>query len=306
MLTFNQLRAVVALNEHRNFHRAAEAISITQPALTLSIKNVEKTVGQPLFDRSQRSVRPTDAGLLVIAHAMDILAKYDDLGQALDEFSGLEQGDVEFGVAPFVVKRGLADVLGDFCRAHPSIRPRFNVAGFDNLHEQLLADQISFYVADSTLGTESETCNVEPLLDAEIAFVTRPGHPLARRKRILARDLIKYPFVGIASKIPARLRRWMLAGINTDQEHELLSRNYPFVVCDYYEATRVLLLSTDYLTGGPIDLVKKDLADGTLVRINLSGFDGIISIGAVTRSDRSLSPAATAMKQSFVNVYANR
>ena len=210
MLTINQLRAVVALHEHGNFHRAAESISITQPALTLSIKKAEKEIGQALFDRSQRAVRTTDAGNLVVAHGRDILARFQDLGDAMSEFSGLQQGEVVFGVAPFVVKSGLARVIRTFCRAYPSIRPRFNVASFDSLHQQLLADEISFYVADQTLGTEAESCDVVPLLDEEVTFFARPDHPLVQRKRVTASDMVRYPFV----VSPTRSRRSFGAGFS--------------------------------------------------------------------------------------------
>lgn len=306
MLTINQLRAVVALHEHGNFHRAAESISITQPALTLSIKKAEKEIGQALFDRSQRAVRTTDAGNLVVAHGRDILARFQDLGDALSEFSGLQQGEVVFGVAPFVVKSGLARVIRTFCRAYPSIRPRFNVASFDSLHQQLLADEISFYVADQTLGTEAESCDVVPLLDEEVTFFARPDHPLVQRKCVTASDMVRYPFVGVADKIPAKLRRWFLKGIRTDREREMLSRNYPFVVCDHYEASRVLLLSTDYVSGGPIDLVRKDLSRSTLGQISLSGFDSTIATGIIVRRDRTLSPAAQALSNCFVSVYESQ
>jgi DNA-binding transcriptional LysR family regulator len=181
-----------------------------------------------------------------------------------------------------------------------------SAASFDSLHAQLLNDEISFYVADQTLGVESERCDVQPLLDEEVAFVTKPDHVLANRTRVSPSDLVKYPFVGVADKIPAILRRWFLSGLTTDREQELLERNYPFVVCDHYEASRVLLLSTDYVTGGPIDLVQKDIDSGIVARLNLSKFDSVIATGLITRKDRTLSPASQALKRCFEDEYENR
>ena len=109
--------------------------------------------------------------------------------------------------------------------------------------------------------------------------------------------------MGVADKIPAKLKRWFLANLETDSERNLLERNYPFVVCDHYEASRVLLLSTDYVTGGPIDLVQKDIDRGIVTRLNLSKFDSIIATGLVSRSDRTLSPAAQALAQCFKETY---
>ena len=78
------------------------------------------------------------------------------------------------------------------------------------------------------------------------------------------------------------------------------------VVCDHYEASRVLLLSTDYVTGGPIDLVQKDIDSGIVARLNLSKFDSVIATGLITRKDRTLSPASQALKRCFEDEYENR
>ena len=305
MLNFNQLRAVVALHEHKNFHRAAKSLSITQPALSLSIQNIEELVGQTLFDRSYRSIRATDAGQLVIKYAKDILIEFNNLENALNDFSGVEQGEVEFGVGPYIVKKGFSTVIRKFCRTFPSIRPRFQVAAFDVLHEKLLADQISLYVADSSLGLDSSTCNVESLFEENITFVTRPDHPLTKRQRIQAKDLIQFPFVSVSHRDTSNFEHWFLSKLSTEKDQELFSRNYPFVVCDYYEATRALVLSTNYLAGGPMGLVQKDLSKGTLVELSVVGFDAKLCTGIVTRNDRTLSPATQALKSCFEKVYLN-
>lgn len=306
MLNFNQLRAVVALHDHRNFHRAAESISITQPALSLSIRKIEESLGQTLFDRSQRTVHPTDAGLLVVRHARDILGRFDSLENALEEFSGANRGEVEFGVAPYVVRSVFPAVIRRFCRAYPSIRPRFEVGAVDSLHSLLMSDQISLYVADAAMGEASECCAVESLFDEEIVYVARPGHPLANRRRVQAKDIVQFPFVAATDRASAELKQWFLSRLATDQERELMDQNHPFIVCDNYEATRALVLSTDYLTGGPAELVRKDTGNGRLIRIDISGFQQILSTGIVTRTDRTLSPAANALKQCFEGEYSKR
>ena len=304
MLNFNQLRAVVALHEHKNFHRAAKSLSITQPALSLSIQNIEDLVGQTLFDRSYRSVRATDAGQLVIKYAKDILVEFNNLENALNDFSGIEQGEVEFGVGPYIVKKGFSTVIRRFCRAFPSIRPKFQVAAFDVLHGKLLADEISLYVADSSLGLDSpSTCNVEPLFQENITFVARPDHPLTKGKRVRASDLVQYPFVSVSHRDTSNFERWFLSRLNSEQDREVFARNYPFVVCDYYEATRALVLSTNYLAGGPIGLVQRDISKGTLVELKVAGFDAELCTGIVTRNDRTLSPATQALKRCFEKVY---
>lgn len=303
MLNFNQLQAVTALHEHKNFHRAAESISITQPALTLRIQSVEELIGQTLFDRSQRSVRATDAGELVVSYAKEILGRFDDLENALSGFSDIEHGEVEFGVGPYIVKRGFAEVIRKFCGSYPSIKPRFRVAASDSLHAQLKADEISMYVAESSLGVEDESCTVEPLFVEEIVIVARPGHPLAQRKRVHAKDIVQYPMVGVTERVASDTESWFLARLNSDRERRLMAENQPYIVCDYYEATRVLVLSTDYLTWGPIELVRKDLDNGTLVKIGLPGFDPMLTTGIVTRQDRTLSPAAIALRGCFEQVY---
>ena len=299
MLSINQLRAAVALDTYKNFRRAAESISISQPALTLSIKNSEETIGKKLFDRSHSEVNTTEAGRLVVEHGRYILGKFGDLEIALNQYSDASSGEVEFGIGPYIVKNGFSSVLEEFCRLHPNIRPRFHVDASDSLQKMLMADQISFYVASSFLGEGSDVCTVQPLLEENVIFAARSEHPLCRKPSVDAKDLVNYPFVGVTEEIPSSLKDWFLSQLSTEKQIKLFSEYYPYIVCDYYEATCALLLSTDYLTGGPEQLLSRDLDNGPLRKIELKSFSGSMSTGIVSRNDRTMSPASLALQECF-------
>lgn len=83
MISLRQLQHLLAVAEHRNFGRAADALHITQPALSRSIQVIEAIVGASLFDRSRAGIEPTDIGRLLIRHADLLNASARDLDREI-------------------------------------------------------------------------------------------------------------------------------------------------------------------------------------------------------------------------------
>jgi|GEM_PF-2433474 len=286
------LRAVAALAEHQNFHRAAEELCITQPALTLSIKNTEELLGLTLFDRSKNPVTLTDAGQIVTRYAKEIIGKFDSLGTDLNAFQNLGTGEIRFGVGIHLVKNVFPKVIDRFCHNYPNVRPYFEVASFDHLHEALMDDRISFYVADIAMAQEEEALNIIELKTYPIILASRPDHPLLELEHIQVKDLIQYPFIAISAKISKQLKNWFRNSLDDEKELELMERHNPYIYCDYYEATRAIIQTTDYISGGPNELLQKDISRGLIAQLPLPDLDTGVATGIVYRKDRTLSPAA--------------
>jgi len=120
-LTLKQLRYADSLARHGHFGRAAEASAITQPALSMQIKELEETLGQPLFERGARAVRPTPFGTEVIARARDILRSIDDLADlARARGEGLS-GRLRLGVIPTIGPYLLPGLVAALMRDHPGL-----------------------------------------------------------------------------------------------------------------------------------------------------------------------------------------
>ncbi|QFS82503.1 Hydrogen peroxide-inducible genes activator [Roseivivax sp. THAF40] len=120
-LTLRQLRYFDALARHRHFGRAADASAITQPALSVQIKELEAGLGVQLFDRSARQVRLTAFGEDFAARVRDILRAVDELGDLARASSGRLSGRLRLGIIPTVAPYLLPRVIGALSRSHPGI-----------------------------------------------------------------------------------------------------------------------------------------------------------------------------------------
>src|SRR3712207_1056163 len=101
-LDFHKLRLFAAVAEHEHYSRAAEALSISQPALTVHVRDLERHFGVALFERSGRNVRLTEAGRLVQGFARQILALAVELDEAVDDLRGLRAGQLRIGASTTV------------------------------------------------------------------------------------------------------------------------------------------------------------------------------------------------------------
>ncbi|MGH8849173.1 MAG: LysR family transcriptional regulator, partial [Polaromonas sp.] len=134
-VTLRQLRVFASVARHLSFVRAAEELSLTPPAVSMQIKELEEQVGLPLFDRSSRSVSLTTVGEYVLAHARRVLAVMRDAEDMVARFRGLQGGALDVAMvstAEYFLPRLLAQFRGE----HPGIEIRLRVG---NNRDQVVA-----------------------------------------------------------------------------------------------------------------------------------------------------------------------
>src|ERR671925_1887270 len=136
-MDLRQLSYFVAVAEEEQFTRAAERVSVAQPAVSAQIRRLERELGEALFHRDQRSVRLTDAGKGLLPHARAALAAAERGRDTIASLRGLLHGRLRIGVAGPVDHR-LAESLGDFHRAHPAIE-----MGLTNEHNEPLLSAVA-------------------------------------------------------------------------------------------------------------------------------------------------------------------
>lgn len=120
-LTLKQLRYFEALARHGHFGRAAEACAVTQPALSLQIRDLEASLGAMLFERGPRQVRLTPFGEEVAPRVRDILRSVDELGDLARASRGRLSGRLRIGVIPTVAPYLLPRVIATLTRRHPGL-----------------------------------------------------------------------------------------------------------------------------------------------------------------------------------------
>jgi LysR family transcriptional activator of glutamate synthase operon len=188
-----QLRYAEAVARHRHFTRAAEELHVAQSALSHQIKRLEAELGIELFERTSRSVVPTEAGEAVAARARRILSEVDGVHGEIDELRGLVRGRVSIGA---LLPAGGLDVprlLVQFSEAFPGIEVALREGTAGDMLDHLAADQVdaafSLLAADPPPELESEQVSED-----ELAVVFPPGSG-PDRAGITAADLGRYTLV---------------------------------------------------------------------------------------------------------------
>src|SRR5690349_9294847 len=131
---------VVAVADRRSFVRAAEQVSLSQPALTRSIQAAEAELGLRLFDRGTQEVVPTPAGEFVIARARQLVFNSRCLERDVELFRNRGLGDTAFGVGPFPAATFLAPLLAGVRREFPDVKLRVEVSNWQLLVKRLLEE----------------------------------------------------------------------------------------------------------------------------------------------------------------------
>ncbi|EJC9816852.1 LysR family transcriptional regulator [Pseudomonas aeruginosa] len=287
MSDLRQFRHFVALAEHGHYARAAEAVNLSQPALSRSIQTLEGQLGCTLVERGSRGVALTAHGRLVLEHARRLLAGHRALHNAVSQLANLDSGELCLGGGPFPAARLLPEALAGFSSAHPRVRVVLLIEDWQTLRQRLLDDAVELFVADIRELQGDPQLRIHPLREYPGVLFCRPGHPLLRLVRPSAEQLADYPLAG--PRLPEAVRGDLA---------RLLQREEPLgIQCDDVLMLKGLVGSSELISLAPWDVVAADVEAGRLALLPWpAGAEPArakgSAYGLVSRAGRSLSPAA--------------
>jgi DNA-binding transcriptional LysR family regulator len=256
-MDLGQLSYFVAVAEEGQFTRAANRVSVAQPAVSAQIRRLEGELGEALFHRDPRVVTLTAAGEALLPHARAALAAAERGRDTIASLRGLLQGRLRIGVAGPVAYR-LAEALGDFHRAHPAI-----VIEFSNQHNEPLLTAVADGGIDAAIigvgaqplprGVSAKVVAVEPL----VLCVGRDD-PLSRRKTITLAELREHAMISLPSG----------SGLRTVLENACRDAGFsPRITAEAGELGSVVALAAEGLGVAIVPRSAVDDADVAIVRI---------------------------------------
>jgi DNA-binding transcriptional LysR family regulator len=192
-VNLHQLRAFESVARNRSFTRAAAELSLTQPAVSVQIRGLEKSLGTELFERLGRDVGLTQAGNFLLEYARRILALLEEARGAIDDLQGLRRGRVSVATVSTPGAYVLPPLLGAFRGVYPGIRVTLEVTNRAVVRRRLLENEADLVI----MGRPPDDVEyvARPFLDNDLVVVAAPGHPLARRRRIALATLAEEPLV---------------------------------------------------------------------------------------------------------------
>lgn len=190
-ITLRQLETFAAVARLGSFSRAAEALHLTQPAVSIQIRQLAETVGMPLFDQSGRALRLTAAGDELLATTRRLDDIWNRFESAIDELRGLKRGKLRVALVT-TAKYFLPRMLGAFCKRYPDISIELEIANRDRVVERLRNNEDDLYVM--SYPPDDLDIVVHPFLDNEMVVLAPLGHWAAERRVSLA-ELGDEPFL---------------------------------------------------------------------------------------------------------------
>lgn len=284
--TLHQLRIFLAVARHCSFARAAEELHLSPPTLSLQVKQLAETVGQPLFEQLGKKIFLTAAGRTLADACADIEGRMERLSQDLAALQGVEKGSLKLAILT-TVKYTVPKLLGGFCAAHPGIEVAMVVGNRENLLQRLAQNQDDLYI----MGQPPEHMEVvsEAFANNPLVLVAPPSHPLVGPTGVSPLRLKDEPFIlrepGSGTRLTAE-RFFAGHGITLKNRLEVGSN----------EAIKQTVAGGLGLAVLSATTVVSELALGELVMLDVVGFPLIRRWHVVYPKGKKLSAAAVAFK----------
>jgi len=202
-MLLRHIRYLLAVVEHGNFTRAAEALYVSQPTLSQQIKQMEEGLGVQLLDRTGRTVRATDAGEAYIAYARKALRELEAGERAIHDVRDLTRGTLRLAMTPTFTSYLVGPLIARFNARYPGIALHINEMPLDTIESALAADEVDLGIAFSNV--RSAEIESHPLFVEKLSVVVGIHHPFARRSApITPNDLEQAPLALLTTDFATR------------------------------------------------------------------------------------------------------
>jgi len=191
-ITLRQLKVFEAVARHLNYTRAAEELFLSQPAVSMQIKQLEDGLGQPLFEKMGKKVYLTDAGKEVYRYSQTITSQLNELQTVMEEMTGLHHGRLTLTVAS-TANYFVPTLLGVFNERHKGVSVDIDVTNRENLLKALTANTTDFAI----MGHPPDGLELAyyPFMENPLVVLAAPDHPLAGQRQIPLERLAEETFI---------------------------------------------------------------------------------------------------------------
>ena len=283
-----QLAAFCAVVERRSFSQAADRLGVTQPAVSLQVRALEKRLGTQLLDRSGRRVEPTEAGWRLYRGAQRMLALEDQLvAEVAASGEGALAGDLVLGASTGPAAVVVPVVLGEFQRQNPGVRVFLTVSDTHSVVERVAARELELGIVGA--ARRHRGVRFEPFFSDEVILVCPPGHRFAGRVVTLA-ELREEPLIlmqegaGVRQIVEDGLRRQGVRLRDLDVRLEL----------GLQESVRRAVEAGYGVTFISRTAVESDLEAGRLAEARVEGLEATREISLASATGRARTRVADA------------
>ena len=291
-----RLAVITHLVDRLSMAAVARELSITQPAISTAVKDLETRLGVTLFERTVRGLVPTVAADILALHFKRVLAELRHIASDLAASEGSLQGSIHVGALPL----GRTDVLPRAIAAMLTRHPQLHVATVESPYEALAASvrsgEIDFILGALREPADAKELVQEALFEDQLSVIARAGHPLVRARRIDFDVLRRATWVLSRAGSPSRER------FETFFSEARQPPPIPAVETGDLAVLRGLLLETDILTAISAQQLRYEICDGSLVALDFPLERTRRQIGISQRLGAFPSPGANALMEEIRQV----
>lgn len=191
-LTLRQLKVFESVARHLSYSRAADELHLTQPAVSMQIKQLEGNISLPLFEQLGKRIYLTDAGRELYQYSRSISQQLADMEVALDELKGMERGKLNISVVT-TANYFAPHLLAKFCQRYKGVTVSLNVSNRETVLKQLSDNLIDLAI----MGQPPEDLDIdsESFIENPLVVIAPPDHPLCREQNIPVNRLAKEVFL---------------------------------------------------------------------------------------------------------------
>lgn len=285
--TIRQLQIFAAVAKHLSFTRAAKDLRLTQPAVSMQVKALERLAGLPLLERVGRHLALTEAGGELLRHAQTALRALEDAEDAFAALRGLEAGRVSIAVVS-TAKYFAPKLIALFSRSHPEVELKLAVHNREAVVQLLVDNEVDLALM-GTPPAHLET-TAFPFAKHPLVVIAAPDHPLARDRRVPVKALAAEDFLvrEPGSGTRAAMERFFA-------EHRIQPAGATEISSNETIKQAVMAgMGLGFISQHAIGL---ELAAGQLVLVQVEGLPVVRQWNVVHRTEKRLSPAALAFKR---------
>lgn len=286
-LNLHQLWVFRTVARHLSFSRAAVELALSQPAVSMHVKQMEDHLGLDLFEKVGRRVFLTDAGRHLHEYSDRIFALIDETIQCMEDLKGVSRGSLRVAADTTAGVYVVPNYLGAFRRAYPGVNIALEVTNRANLTRRLLLNDVDLAVMGQVPPEEDLTA--EPFLANELVVISSTAHPLASRRRIPVEDLAQEVF----------LVREVGSGTRATAERFLADNGVPLRIGMELGSNSAIKQAVANDLGIAVisrHAVSLEVTAGRLAILDVRGFPLIRHWHVVHRRSKHLPPAAVAFK----------
>jgi DNA-binding transcriptional LysR family regulator len=288
--TLKQLQTFLEVARQRSVSKAAERLFVTQPAVSMQIRQLEDAFGLALLEPVGRNIRLTHAGEAFLLHAQAAMGQLKDLEAQMADHVGLKKGRIDLAVVS-TAKYFIPMLLVQFGKLFEGINVQLKIDNRENILGMLARNEADLVVMGR--APADLDCEAIPFATNPLAIVAAPDHPLARRKQLPFSALGDYRFVV----------REEGSGTRAAMERLFAQHNTPLKVemeMPSNETIKQAVMAGMGLSFLSMRTMRHELAGGYMALVDIQGMPQVGHWYITHLSQKKLSPAARSFKEFLI------